>query len=141
MFCVKISCLFWGGWQLLATLRWQLANMEPVCTRNFSPLAKTNPFQVWCYKPFPGLANIEPIYGPKALNRFCSYTPGRKSRQKNQKNARSSSYQNSFENYVKILHFLAPQRGGPHKNMFCVKISCLFWGGLAASGYIEVAAY
>ena len=52
IFQVNISCLF--GWVLFA-------NMEPVCTI-FFPLGKADHFQVWCYRPFLGLANIEPVY-------------------------------------------------------------------------------
>ena len=140
MFCVKISCLFWGGWQLRATLRRQLTNMEPVCTTIFLPWRK-HPFQVWCYKPFPGLANIEPIYGPKALNRFCSYTPGRKSHQKNTETADQVLIEILLKTMSKSYIFWPHKGGTPQEHVLCVKISCLFWGRVAASGYIEVATY
>ena len=37
---------------------------------------------------------------------------------KNDKNGRANSYQNSFENYVKMLHFWAPQKGDPTRAFF-----------------------
>ena len=77
IFQVNISCLLGRILQLLATLMWQLTNMEPVCTICFCsavfPLGKADPFQVWCYRPLLGLANIEPVYiGAKIFE----YIPG-----------------------------------------------------------------
>ena len=84
----------------------------------FSPLAKTNPFQVWCYKPFPGLANIEPIYGPKALNRFCSFTPGRKSHQKNTKTTDQVLIKILLKTMTKSYIFWPHKGGNPTRTCF-----------------------